>query len=54
MIQQIQLKEFTVTFALQYYLVGYQADAVSVHESSANLIGDGHGSVPATLSLMIF
>ena len=42
------IEEFTVTFALQYYLVGYQADGVSVHES-ANLM-DQAGNVPATLS----
>ena len=42
------IEEFTVTFALQYYLVGYQADGVSVHDS-ANLI-DSAGNVPATLS----
>ena len=42
------IEEFTVTFALQYYLVGYQADGVSVHDS-ANLI-DSSGNVPATLS----
>ena len=43
------IEEFTVTFALQYYLVGYQADAVTT-QSSANLLGDGAGSVPAVLS----
>lgn len=43
------IEEFTVTFAFQYYVVGYKADGLTEH-SSAGLISN-KGSVPAAGSL---
>ena len=42
------IEEFTVTFALQYYLIGYRADGERQHPSSD--IIDSSGAVPETLA----